>query len=485
MTTARQVAQALAPLVARHPDVKLVGKMLVVLPVHHLLRAIFIDRTSSEEICRPVWFVMDLFSGGGFLNLTYGSDAVPPRFHRPGDGLWNWNEPEMADLLVDAIEGVLPLLRQVTTIGDYIEFQKQICRYKQWSESSIFWNSAETRLIVLAAQGDFGAIPRDLKDSMARYDLPRWRKPRPGDVERVEFVKQVLDFVSTDNRQGLADLLAAKETANIEQLRLSKIWQPTPFPVETTSTIPSLPPLIIDAGRQGNERTAADVCGPLLERHNDLSVIGRLIVVRPVEHILRAIVLDETNDADVFRPVWFCTLTFDLEERLNLRCGGYRLLPRLYAPPFGPWRWSDPQTPARLADAIELVIPRLRAVRSVADFVGLELERQLAKRSLMRLFDEDLGRRILVSAALGDFDGIPSFIDPQVQNLKPHWERPPSELHREAVTYIKAVYSHVRANDRAGVAKLLHQGERRRVELLKIEHLWEPTPFPLEDDSSA
>ena len=36
------------------------------------------------------------------------------------------------------------------------------------------------------------------------------------------------------------------------------------------------------------------------------------------------------------------------------------------------------------------------------------------------------------------------------------------------------------ADDRAGMARLLHQWEAYTVEKLKIGHIYEPTPFPLE-----
>ena len=36
------------------------------------------------------------------------------------------------------------------------------------------------------------------------------------------------------------------------------------------------------------------------------------------------------------------------------------------------------------------------------------------------------------------------------------------------------------ANDRAGMAKLLRRWEAYTVEKLKIGHIYEPTPFPLE-----
>jgi hypothetical protein len=35
-------------------------------------------------------------------------------------------------------------------------------------------------------------------------------------------------------------------------------------------------------------------------------------------------------------------------------------------------------------------------------------------------------------------------------------------------------------DDRAGLARLLHEWEAYTVKNFKIEHLWEPTPLPLE-----
>ncbi len=35
-------------------------------------------------------------------------------------------------------------------------------------------------------------------------------------------------------------------------------------------------------------------------------------------------------------------------------------------------------------------------------------------------------------------------------------------------------------DDRTGLARLLHEWEAYTVKNFKIEHLWEPTPFPLE-----
>ena len=45
---------------------------------------------------------------------------------------------------------------------------------------------------------------------------------------------------------------------------------------------------------------------------------------------------------------------------------------------------------------------------------------------------------------------------------------------------LRELCARLMADDRAGLARLLHEWEAQTVKNFKIEHLWEPTPFPLE-----
>ena len=49
MTTVAQVKQVVQPLLQRNPDLALVGRMIVVRPVHHLLRGIYLARSSDPD----------------------------------------------------------------------------------------------------------------------------------------------------------------------------------------------------------------------------------------------------------------------------------------------------------------------------------------------------------------------------------------------------------------------------------------------------
>jgi hypothetical protein len=49
MTTVAQVKQVVQPLLQSNPDLALVGRMIVVKPVHHLLRGVYLARSSDPD----------------------------------------------------------------------------------------------------------------------------------------------------------------------------------------------------------------------------------------------------------------------------------------------------------------------------------------------------------------------------------------------------------------------------------------------------
>ena len=55
MTTAAQVKKMVQPVLARHPDLALVGRWIYVKPVHHFARAVLIGRTAYAEEFEPQW----------------------------------------------------------------------------------------------------------------------------------------------------------------------------------------------------------------------------------------------------------------------------------------------------------------------------------------------------------------------------------------------------------------------------------------------
>ncbi len=102
MTAAKEVKQLISPLHARHPEMALVGKAIIVGPVRHLLHTIYIDRASSADVCQPPWGITRLFLQLHDMQLGKGD-----RLH----GLWRLSDPGLPERLIAEVESIaLPKL---------------------------------------------------------------------------------------------------------------------------------------------------------------------------------------------------------------------------------------------------------------------------------------------------------------------------------------------------------------------------------------
>jgi hypothetical protein len=143
MTTVRQIKKLVAPLLARHGDLALVKDIIVVRPVHHLLRFVLIDRTSDANEFNPRWSVTYLFRWLDHLPLGRGEVL-----YRPGPGLWWLSDPEISEMLVKVVErDALPKLRGMRTLQDYLDF----IRPEEPEELEFTW---EPRFFISIALGD-------------------------------------------------------------------------------------------------------------------------------------------------------------------------------------------------------------------------------------------------------------------------------------------------------------------------------------------
>lgn len=207
---------------------------------------------------------------------------------------------------------------------------------------------------------------------------------------------------------------------------------------------------------------------PLLQRHPDLALVNRTIVVMPVRHVLRGILIDRSGNADRFTPKWFAVHLFEQLQFTPLSWGSeiYRRSPSL-------WRWSNPQDLPLLFEKIEKeALSQLRTISTIdsfADFVS-------AHRFRHQLFDWP-HRRIILDVARGDLDSARSICTARVtsQTNEGLDDEGMAKLQRA-----KELCRLLAVDDRAGMAALLHEWEAQTVRNLKIEHLWEATPFPLE-----
>ncbi|MBI3435543.1 MAG: hypothetical protein HY056_10770 [Proteobacteria bacterium] len=118
MTTVAQVRQVVQPLLQRNPELALVGRLVVIKPVHHILRGIYIDRSLDPLLFVPTWAVIFLFEPSESFSYNWGQ-----RLNDRSHGAWDVTNPATSSVICEAIERVaLPLLRPIQTIDDFVAF---------------------------------------------------------------------------------------------------------------------------------------------------------------------------------------------------------------------------------------------------------------------------------------------------------------------------------------------------------------------------
>jgi hypothetical protein len=141
----------------------------------------------------------------------------------------------------------------------------------------------------------------------------------------------------------------------------------------------------------------------------------------------------------------------------------------------GPWSIVDPATSSALLDQIEdRVLPLLRAMRTLDDYLAF-VSRHVFRH---KLFDWP-SARIIVDVALDNLDAARKMCVDHIHQW-PLDNPVHDEDSRQHFRRLHELCARLRADDRRGLAQLLHEWEARTVRNLKIEHFWERTPFPLE-----
>lgn len=209
MTTTSQVKQLVQPLMHRNPDLALVGRLVVIKPVHHILRGILIGRSLDPKSFVPNWSAVSLFEPNAHFHLFLGTRLR---------GSWDLGTPDLPIKLAKTIEQeALPVLRQISTIDDFVSFAGDA-----WVE--------DEKPYVDVARGDLAAA-QSMCDFFAgldgRYGI------RQEECEHV--VRELCPRIATHDRRGLAQLLHKYEAESVKRLKLEKYWQATPFPIESES----------------------------------------------------------------------------------------------------------------------------------------------------------------------------------------------------------------------------------------------------------
>jgi hypothetical protein len=210
---------------------------------------------------------------------------------------------------------------------------------------------------------------------------------------------------------------------------------------------------------------------PLLQRHPELVYHKRRLIEKPIRHVLSAVLFDGTAQPQMFRPKWYANYflgpTFGSGTDLHIAWSVE--LPFLR--PDG-WKMNRPDLQGMLVKYVEeeglLFIRALRRLETFKKFVS---RHELGQH----LFGDPM-QTMTIQAACG-------FLDSAKWEMKAVRIRLAKPEPRDPNFYAKVatLCDLLEADDLAGMAAHLHAWEAETVRRLKLDQVWEPSPFPLED----
>ncbi|MBA8876902.1 hypothetical protein [Phyllobacterium myrsinacearum] len=213
MTTTAQVRQVLNPLLSRHSDLALVGRFLIIKPVHHIVRGVFVDRCGNPNEFVPTKVVDILLPNRTMFTLGWGG-----RLYKAPYRIWDANNADAVSIMREMIEHeVLPELRKITSFDDFVAVasEKRPLRERVGYEAFTY-----EHMLLAIAHGDFDKA-REIWDSDPK--ISRYMKSK-----NPSFYPALLN----NDRSALAGFLHQWEAQTIETYKLEKFWEPTPFPLE-------------------------------------------------------------------------------------------------------------------------------------------------------------------------------------------------------------------------------------------------------------
>jgi hypothetical protein len=218
MTTATQIKKFVQPVLERNTDLVLEGQWLHLKPIEHILRTILFDRTGAANCFCPRLAVMILFEPGTIIDIKYGE-----MFSGPQGYAWYWDDPGMPSNLLNVIECyALPFLRSIETIDDFVEYTSFPDRFRN-AELPAF---PYLTVPIDVARGDLQAARRTC--DIWRDRLPRLNSADPTVVN----LNTLCPLLAANDVPALIRQLHMWEEHTVRQLKLEKIWERTPFPIE-------------------------------------------------------------------------------------------------------------------------------------------------------------------------------------------------------------------------------------------------------------
>ncbi|SEG34775.1 hypothetical protein [Bosea lathyri] len=206
----------------------------------------------------------------------------------------------------------------------------------------------------------------------------------------------------------------------------------------------------------------------LADRNGDLSVVGPFVVVKPLRHVIRTISVDRTSSADYPQFFWSIGHSFNPFTSLQGIC-----LEQFYLERGAPSQWSQPGMADAFIEAAEQrILPMLRKVVNIADILRVEGERSHEFNSTLQYAPYQMHFHA-ANGQLGEAVAVLNAIK------SGHWSRTTGRR-RDFEYATDRLGPLLLAEDRDGIAALLHRWERDFVEWGGLEAIYESTPFPIE-----
>lgn len=244
MTTSSEVKRWTGPLLEADPRLELVGRNLVLKPVGHFIRAVYIDRTGNRLRSNLVVYMEPLFSASSAeFSFWWSRDHVP---YRSDDERFEAHFLELCRGGLNelgAIETIDDFLREAEKVGGRpfgpmpiryypLRHAEVLAAVGRFAEALSMMAPAmreeeETSGTMLAsAEAELMKKPSSLlaKDSILRATRR---------LERVAELKPLLHSLEANDHAGLAALLRSQERHNAKVWKVDHLWEPTPFPFET------------------------------------------------------------------------------------------------------------------------------------------------------------------------------------------------------------------------------------------------------------
>jgi hypothetical protein len=200
------------------------------------------------------------------------------------------------------------------------------------------------------------------------------------------------------------------------------------------------------------------------QRNPELVWARHHLAVLPVEHLLFGLFFSGSGVKELYRFVWCVDFLF-------------RPFPGFHASPsrFKSFWTHTPSVELRFAEEVEhQLLPLARLVRTIDDVRRMTHERFWAIEPIDRWLEGD----VAVLAAMGDMAGARKVAE-RLMTDETSWTRAWDDRSlsiRSRTELCPAIL----ADDRATVARLLHEDEELIAKAWRLDKVWRPSPFPLE-----